>query len=195
VTSTLMRALKDGTAHAHRLVESELELLDPHLDRARVARVVEQLYGFWSGTEPAIDRWAGSNPAAAEMVNWPRRRRTEIFAQDLRTLGRSPAYIAGLASAPPVFAAVGLSQVFGWLYVAEGSTLGGAVIDRHLRRPALADIPMLQSFTPYREGPGPMWQDYSAQVNEWVIIDPRRAEAVTAAAVDTFTKLQAWVCS
>ena len=57
-----------------------------------------------------------------------------VLRDDLRRLGLSAIEVAALPVAAPVFATVpSTDDAFGWLYVSEGSTLGGAVIDRSLR--------------------------------------------------------------
>jgi heme oxygenase len=85
------------------------------------------------------------------------------------------------------------SEVLGWLYVSEGSTLGGAVIDRTLRAlPEGAQL-RLRTFTPYLEGPGPMWRDYLEFLSAWVGDDASRADQVVAAAEHTFDSLERWL--
>lgn len=87
---------------------------------------------------------------------------------------------------------MGTAEVLGWLYVTEGSTLGGAIIARRLP-PLVAPLGVPAFLRPYPEGPGPMWQSYLAHLDEWVGADASRAERVVAAAVSTFDALEAWV--
>jgi heme oxygenase len=93
-----------------------------------------------------------------------------------------------LPEAPPVFRAVDTADVLGWLYVSQGSTLGGAVLDRTLGKRFSA-----RTFTPYVEGPGPMWRDYRALLAEWVGADEARCHRVVTAAVATFAALEQWI--
>ena len=185
--------LKDRTAGTHQLVEDQLALLDPDLSAARLINVLEQFYGFWAGTEPAIDIWSQHNSAGATTVEWPRRRRLSVLSQDLISLGLPCSQQSSLPIAGPVFTTVGHAEVLGWLYVAEGSTLGGAIIDRHLRGLSALDLPVLRSFTPYAEGPGPMWRSYCTAAETWCQGRPDRSAAVAAASVATFAALHEWL--
>lgn len=191
--TTILRLLKDRTAGTHKLVEDQLALLSPDLSAARVSVVIQQLYGFWTGTEPALDQWSQHNCSDATALAWPRRRRLSVLAQDLVSLGLPVSQQSYLPSAGPVFTTVGQAEVLGWLYVAEGSTLGGAIIDRHLRKLSALELPVLQSFTPYAEGPGPMWRSYCAAVETWCHGRPDRSASVAAASVATFTALHQWL--
>ena len=155
--------------------------------------MIRQLYGFWAGTEPAIDDWSHNNSVDATTIEWPRRRRSSVLSQDLVSLGLPQSQQSSLPVANPVFTTVGQAEVLGWLYVAEGSTLGGAIIDRHLGNVSALELPVLRSFTPYPEGPGPMWRSYCAAAETWCHDRPDRSAAVAAASVSTFTALHEWL--
>ena len=166
-------------------MEARLDLTDPALDLWRLRDVVTRLHGFWAGTEPALDTWAGEHPGLAEALQWSRRRRTARLARDIAVLGGSIG-----PPAPAVHDRPDTAAALGWLYVVEGSTLGGAVITRALARlrPGLR----LECFAPYDEGPGPMWRDFQAKLEQWQAGDDLRAERVASAGVATFAALADW---
>jgi heme oxygenase (biliverdin-IX-beta and delta-forming) len=113
-----LRRLRTGTAGEHEEVERTLGLLDPELDRYRLADVLGRMHGFWVAAEAGLDDWAARHPADADEIAWPRRRRAALFAADLQALGGAT---TGAADLPPV---AGTDQALGRLYVLEGSTLG-----------------------------------------------------------------------
>jgi heme oxygenase len=166
-------------------MEGRLDLTDPALDLTRLRDVVVRLHGFWAGTEPAVDAWAARHAEDATALRWSRRRRTDRLARDVELLGGTLG-----PPAPAVVDVADTATVLGWLYVAEGSTLGGAVITRMLRR--LDAGLRLESFAPYDEGPGPMWKDFQSRLQQWTADDDLRAERVVAAGVATFAALDAW---
>jgi heme oxygenase len=186
----LMRQLKNETAFLHAQVESALGLLDPALTAQELVEAVAGLYGFWAGTEPLVARWLAQNPARSRAVHGDRRQRRQLLAHDLRSLGMPP---TAVAVAPSVFTVVGAAEVFGWLYVVEGSTLGGAIIHRQLRRLPRFETVSLRGLSPYPEGPGPMWQSFVDGLQQWAGCDPDRSDAVVAAAVATFDGLRQWL--
>jgi heme oxygenase len=192
--STAARLLKERTADLHNRVETGLDLVDPGLDLVRLNAVLEHFHGFWSATEPVIDRWATANLAMAKALQWPRRRRTDLLRHDLAALaGHVGVATTEVLDTAPVFVECDDAAVLGWLYVSEGSTLGGAVIDRMLRPLIGRSGLRLRSFTPYDEGPGPMWRQYLAALEAWTGDDPDRTERVVDAGVQTFAALESWL--
>jgi heme oxygenase len=131
----VLRMLRTGTASRHDDVERTLDLMDPGLRRSRLVSVLDRLHGFWAAAEAGLDGWAGRQPGDACAVDWPCRRRTALFADELRALG-APAS----AQRPDLAPVIGTDEALGRMYVLEGSTLGGRLIDRHLAGlPQLAD--------------------------------------------------------
>jgi heme oxygenase (biliverdin-IX-beta and delta-forming) len=193
VRSGVAHQLKQHTASTHARVEDALGLLDPDLSAVQLRAVLGRFAGFWQGNERLIDEWAQREPGPAEALNWPRRRRLELLRSDLLRLGMTVRELTALPEAPAVFTGVDTADVLGWLYVSEGSTLGGAVIDRTLRTLPEIDALRVRTFTPYLEGPGPMWRSYLHVLEEWVGVDADRCARVITAAVGTFDALERWL--
>lgn len=180
--------LRTGTAAEHADLERSLDLLDPHLDRTRLSEVLTRMHGFWRSAEAGLDAWATRFPVDARDVAWTRRRRAALFASDLATLGAP-----GTEVGPELPAPAGTDEAMGRLYVLEGSTLGGAFIDRHLATvPQLAGL-RLRAFSPYGAETGAMWHGFRHAARERVAAGGD-ADTMVAAARQTFTALAAW-CS
>jgi heme oxygenase len=184
--SDVLHLLRTGTAAEHESVERTLDLLDPGLDRPRLAGVLTRMHGFWRAAESGLDEWAGRFPADAEAITWGARRRAALFAADLGALGAAPADDGPqLAPVPDTDAALGR------LYVLEGSTLGGTFIDRHLTGlPALSGV-RLRAFSPYGGETGAMWHAFRRAARDRVARGGS-ADAMLAAATGTFRSLAAW---
>ena len=180
-------ALKASTAAAHSRVEVALGLLDPALTPSRLAGALAVLYGFWAPNEPALDAWASASPGLSARLDWPRRRRAGVLHDDLVALGAQPAEVA---RATVVVHGTGDAEALAWLYVAEGSTLGGAVIHRALA--ASGSVAAPASFVPYAEGPGRMWRSYLDTLDTWAGADAARPQRVVTAAVRIFGALADW---
>jgi heme oxygenase len=189
----VVHSLRQRTSAVHARVESQLELLDPDLSVDRLASVIRRFYGFWAVGEYAIDSWSATHPEAAIRMEWPRRRRSHLFATDLELLGSRREAVEIVPRSSPVFTEIDSAQVYGWLYVTEGSTLGGAIIDRHLQSlPNLAGL-QLRSFTPYAEGAGPMWFRYRSALERFAGGNVELADHVAEAAVATFESFESWI--
>lgn len=182
----VLQLLRGGTAAEHAEVETRLALMDDGLDRARLIAVLDRLHGFWASAEAGLDAWAERHPVDARAVDWSRRRRAAVFADDLRALD------ADEGGARPWLPQVdGTDQALGRMYVLEGSTLGGAVIDRHLAGlPQLAGV-RVRAFSPYGPDTGAMWHAFRRTARERVATGGD-AEAVVAAAQQTFGAFATW---
>ena len=178
--------LRTGTAAEHADLERSLDLLDPDLDHSRLAGVLARMHGFWVAAEAGLDVWAARFPDDARAVSWERRRRADLFAADLAALG-APAADSG----PDLPAPGGTDEALGRLYVLEGSTLGGAFIDRHLAAlPAFSGL-RLRAFSPYGARTGAMWHAFRSVTRARVAAGGDPATMV-AAARQTFGALARW---
>jgi heme oxygenase len=178
--------LRSGTAAEHADLERSLDLLDPALDRSRLTGVLERMHGFWQAAEAGLDSWAARFPADAGRVCWERRRRADLFAADLATLGARSA-----DDVPELPAPAGTDEALGRLYVLEGSTLGGAFIDLHLATvPGLAGL-RLRAFSPYGAETGAMWHGFRRAARERMAAGGDARTMVTAAG-QTFGALALW---
>lgn len=182
----VLRLLRTGTAAEHEDVERTLDLLDPSLTRHRLAQVLDAMHGFWRAAEAGLDDWAARCPTDAERVDWARRRRTSLFASDLRELG-----VPASGAAPLLPAVGGTDEALGRMYVLEGSTLGGVFIDRHLAAlPELAGV-TVRSFSPYGSETGAMWAAFRRTTRARVSAGGDAA-TMLASARTTFAGLAGW---
>jgi heme oxygenase len=183
----VLTALRAATSADHDRVETTLGLLDPELSPERLVEVLHLLHGFWRAAESGLDGWAAREPAAATGLDWDRRRRAALLAGDLAGLGADPERSA----VPDLPAVPGTEEALGRLYVLEGSTLGGAFIDRHLAGlPSLSGA-RLRAFSPYGRETGAMWQAFRRAARDRVA-DGGDADRVVAAGRTTFGALAAW---
>jgi heme oxygenase len=183
----VLRALRTATAEHHDRVETSLDLLDPQLTRDRLTDVLARLHGFWSAAEAELDRWARRDPATAAALDWPRRRRTALFATDLVALGADPAGSPRARSGP----VRNTDEALGRLYVLEGSTLGGTFIDRHLAGLPFLGRVRIRAFSPYGSETGAMWHIFRETVRRHVT-GGGDAGRVVAAGRETFAALADW---
>lgn len=179
--------LREATADAHQTLEQTLGLLDHPPTVTRFVALLMRLHGFHRIWEPAIRR---ALPADAGFL--AQRRRLPLIEVDLRELDIDDLDIEAL---PVLHAAVGLCRTpeaaLGSLYVVEGSTLGGRVIERRLRDTA-AWYPAagLLSFHPYGDETGLRWQETLDRLEQ---VPEAAHAAVVEGALDTFALLMQWL--
>ncbi len=180
----LLARLRTATRPAHDKLEGTLDLLDERLGLEAYRRVLERFYGFWRGWEPQV---AVLFQDAAFLGP---RRRMHLLQADLATVGLSAHAVRMLPTCPlPVLR--NAVEALGSLYVMEGSTLGGRVIERNVERCLGLDGRRgCTYFAGYGTGTGGMWRSFLARLDQVPVTD---AEQVADGAVATFERLAWWL--
>ena len=177
---TLIEVLRAGTAREHALIEDSLSILRDDFSRGDYEKLLMGFYRFHASFEPVLH---GTLHPWAARLQLPKRRKIHLLQADLHALGVHDLRACESAPAYPSAPAA-----IGALYVIEGSTLGGAVISRHLKKklPELSNA--LGYFSSYGEETGKMWRDFLG-VAAQLVTEESFAEAVSSA-VDTFRRLR-----
>jgi heme oxygenase len=172
------------TRPAHHALEGTLGLLDDGLDLHDYTRVLTRLYGFWRGWEPQVQALL-----ADEAFSGPRRR-LHLLAADLAALGIAGDALAAIPHCPLTLLRDAM-EAFGSLYVMEGSTLGGRVIQKNVER-RLGDEGRASCayFNGYGKQTGPMWHAFLARLEA---SPPADAEPMGRGAAATFEQLGWWL--
>jgi heme oxygenase (biliverdin-IX-beta and delta-forming) len=158
IRNPLLSELRRATGPQHDQIESLLRLTEP-MSASRYAEVVRGFREFLADWEPRIHQ-----ALPDRLRDWYEpRRRAAFAADDLAHLGPLPAS----STAAPARAAVqalplgSLPEVFGSLYVIEGSALGGQVITPMLQRHlGLAPGQGASYFHGFGERTGAMWREF-----------------------------------
>ncbi len=176
--------LRAATRPSHDAIEGALGLLDEGLDLDAYRLVLRRFYGFWRGWEPQV-----AHLLRDEALSGPRRR-VHLLAADLAALGVSGPALDALPSCPLTILRDG-AEALGSLYVMEGSTLGGRVIQRNVER-CLGDQGRASCsyFNGYGGQTGAMWRLFLARLDEAPAAD---AERIGHGAAATFERLGWWL--
>lgn len=147
----MLERLRSATQADHGALEDGLALLRAPLSHARFVQVLRGFHAFHSVWEPRVAGLIDDEPLLAP------RRRLALLQRDLLALGAEPG--------APVDFDLGFlrdeSAAWGSLYVLEGSTLGGQVIAKALRRGA-AWVPAqgLSYFNPHGRETAALWRGF-----------------------------------
>ncbi|WP_374513598.1 biliverdin-producing heme oxygenase [Brevundimonas sp.] len=123
-TSPVLNALRLATADLHRDIEAESRIESRLRETDSRPAMVARFLDFHHCVETAVEPWRD----ALDDGGFALRRRTPEMQADLELLGGEHERREGGSAAPT------LGEALGWLYVAEGSMLGGRVIRRGLAK-------------------------------------------------------------
>jgi len=143
VNSTLSQ-LRSATVVAHRKLEEQIDAVAGFADPTRRQDLIRRFASFQLPAEAAL----APHLQAVPELDWARRRRAALFPPSIRT-----------RSLPPFPSPTNLAEALGMLYVLEGSTLGGHVIIRNLRK-AGSECASLAFLDPYGPETGRRWRDF-----------------------------------
>ena len=169
---SILARLRETTAPAHEKLDAGVELerrLARHEDRIGL---VQAFHAFHSASEALLRRWL---PAGHDL---DARSRIASLEADLRALGAEP--VAPSATTP-----ADTSRALGWLYVVEGSSLGGRVIRRDLESRGV-DVVGLSFLDPYGAQVGARWRETVAFLEGQSARPDVDGQAVLAGALDAF---------
>jgi heme oxygenase len=181
----LIDHLRDATRASHDALERQLNIFEHLADRRRIRYLLDRFYGFHLEWEAAIA--VSECGAFAEA-----RSRLALLEADLEALGRSSSEIAVLArcvSAREL--ATTRAGVIGSLYVMEGSTLGGQLINRAIKATGWAPAHGLRYFNPYGKRTAERWREFVRWADAQLPLSEH--EGAASAARSTFTLLAKWL--
>jgi len=199
MTETLTHKLRTGTSHEHRKIEQTPFMRALASGTLPVAAYVAQLRGYILLHAALDGRAARATDPAIRAVWRDDLIKAPLLEADLAHFGRArPASLAELdataraideldeASALP-------PRLLGWLYVTEGSTLGGAFL-----RPIVARAYGLEGdhgtryYAPYGTAAGQHWAGVKQRLD--AAVQPADHDAVVAEACRAFRAISS-VCS
>lgn len=115
------------------------------------------------------------------------RQRFHLVAADLTDLQCEPP-----TTITPVFVpgeAVDIPTALGWLYVAEGSNMGAALLRKEASKIGLSDDHGARHLAPAPEGPAPHWRAFTAALDA-VTLDAAEERRVGDGAIAAFARVQ-----
>ncbi|HEV7254897.1 MAG TPA: biliverdin-producing heme oxygenase [Mesorhizobium sp.] len=183
--SGLLSRLRAATAQAHAALERDLAFLSDPSDRGRILGALQRFHGFHLVWEPAL----AASPVGRAFAG---HNRLPHLTADLQALGLSARDIAALPLCEAAAKLVATrARALGSLYVMEGSTLGGQVINHALRRTAWAPPGGLSYFNAHGKATAARWKDFLSRLD--VEAAGEDADSVADGAVRTFERLGAWL--
>lgn len=182
----IVARLRSATGEAHQRLEDRLDIFGRVRSAEERRALVELFYGLHEGAERAL------TPLLQDVagLDYAERRRVPLIRADLAALGRnSPTPMAVC----PVDGPASVPEALGFLYVLEGSTLGGKVIRRHMATSG-QDMTGLAFLDPYGPSSGDMWWSLLTVLRREVeAADEQIADEMVAGALSGFHHAECWL--
>ncbi|MDJ1468369.1 biliverdin-producing heme oxygenase [Xanthocytophaga flava] len=183
-----LQNLRTQTADCHKALEENsysVALLSNNVSMEDYKIYLQKLYGVVSGFEknvfPLLER---SLPTISE------RRKAHLLLQDISAENTTDT-IAVLPDKDFTTFYTTEAAAWGGMYVLEGSTLGGQVIQKHLVK-SLPDFEGSSYFSAYGLQIGSQWKDFLQQLSI-AAQTPGWEQEIIDSAIHTFTMIDNWM--
>lgn len=182
-TASLRDRLRIETRAAHDALDETLDLIGQPLTLTQYVRLLARFHGFHRAIEPLLAR-------LIEPSLWAGRSKLAVLQQDLGRCGMSAAAMRRLPAPDDLPAITDGATALGALYVSEGSTLGGRIIDRQLQKNPLIPAEARSYFGVYGDQTGARWQ---AVCEVLETSSPDHHQRTIQSAQLIFASLQSWL--
>jgi heme oxygenase len=187
---TLLERLKEETRACHRSIERVVPLMRPDLSITAYRAYLHRLLGYYRPVEARLGAWAGWSALG---IDFEARRKVPLLERDLARLPERESAEPEPSGAPVLPELTSPARKLGCLYVLEGSTLGGQVLVRHVRRElGLQEANGCAFLAGYGTSTGRMWRSFTAALDAYARREGHDARVVDAAR-ETFVTLEAWL--
>lgn len=178
-----LEALRDATSAKHKALDEIVPLMNTTLTERQLACYLNDIAQFHQGFEKHINRILPDT-----LEQWHFQARWPLIRSDLAVLGINTP--SGTSEVVLDWASVDFlsdAVLAGWLYVIEGSALGGAVIHKHLCQVLGAEkTDQLHFFRPYGSNPVSHWRAFQALLLTVANAHPSAGTQIIAAANQAF---------
>ena len=178
--------LKAITHQTHDALDSSIMKAASFADLAGYTAFLQVQYLFHRDIDALYD----NAELQALLPGLAQRRRLSLIKADLADLGQ------GLPQAEkaPTFleTKVDIPTALGWLYVAEGSNMGAALLRKEVAKIGLSDDYGARHLSPAAEGPAAHWRSFTAALDAVELTEAEELR-VAAGANGAFARVQAIV--
>jgi heme oxygenase len=187
-----LQNLRSRTAACHQVLEQNpfsIALLSNTVSNDDYTAYLKKLYGFVNGFEKNVFSELLSFLPDIEL-----RKKAQLITSDLLSQNIVTRDIAVLPDC--FFKNLYSTKAAAWggMYVLEGSTLGGQIIERHLKKNRKSAFKGSSYFTAYGAETGSFWKTFLHHLSK-AAQDPGEAEQIIDSAIKTFSAINTWITS
>lgn len=177
-TLLLSAYLKEGTTVAHEKLDRRIMALDPFSDRKRYAAFLRMQLRL----HRVVSRVAALSDLSGLLPSLTAQQREAAVLADCVDMGvEQTAINEDLAVADALVIAEGASGL-GWVYTAEGSTLGAAFLLKHAKEGLqLSETFGARHLAAHADGRGLHWRTFKAELDAVELTEAQREQALAGA--------------
>ncbi|MCB9262851.1 MAG: biliverdin-producing heme oxygenase [Flavobacteriales bacterium] len=175
--------IKEVTTEAHKNAEKHsygMEIMSRTLTKNQYAQLLIANYTYIAAWEKQWENIGFEIPSGLKLEQ---RRKYSLLVQDLENLGLNVSDIELKNINKPA----NYAEFIGRMYVVEGSTLGGAVIEKQLKLNANLEGCSFHFYGGYGQNLIPFWKEFIGYLNE---ISDDGKDAAIAEAKQTFAHME-----
>lgn len=181
--SNPLDALKHQTWELHKALEKRLAFPDSYTSKTAYSRVLILFYVFQRQLDAYTQEYQSQ---VATQLALPQRNRLPLIEQDMRQLGIPTVSVENFSR----LQLRSLDEFYGCLYVDQGSTLGGHIIQAAmLKMHGEAVLQWTHYLNPYGSQMLPMWQSFRSALLEEIASGDVMIDGVISGAGRTFEYL------
>lgn len=185
-TPTRSQQLKAASHATHELLDQTIMKSEPFASRENFQKFLRVQLRFHHDIAALY-----KNPALAALIpDLAARQRLELVKQDLADLSGTPEVLG----APALGAEIDLPTALGWLYVSEGSNMGGAVLFKLAAKLGLNESFGARHLAAHPDGVLKHWREFSAALDA-VPMSAQDEQRLVAAACAAFTRVHGHVAA
>jgi heme oxygenase len=168
-----VKRLRAATHATHETLDKRIMRADPFGSRERYGDFLKVQHDF----HLAVDPFYTNGELHALIPDLPSRRRLEQVRQDITDLGGTPPTLNERNSA-----VVAPAEALGWLYVAEGSNLGAAILLKEARdHLELSENFGARHLAGHSDGRGLHWRNFTTALDAAPLTTEQEKRAVEGA--------------
>lgn len=188
---SFLKKLKSETQEAHNKIEQSpltRAIVEKSIRREEYAELLKRFLRFYA---PCEKRIRDSSLWQAPALSLESRQKSPLLEEDLEFLGYAPGASQNLQDYGALPQLQEKEAILGYLYVVEGSTLGGQIMGRSIAdHLGLAKGKGASFFNSYgKENLAKMWRSFQYFLEDYVRAFPETQAPIIESAQQTFEKL------
>ena len=183
--SSCSELLKKETKAIHKILESKLDFPDSYRELSSYSKILSIFFVFQRELESNLTAFEHLLPLGFDIQN---RKHLHLIIKDIESLETTESTLNKIKYEPLNF--LSLSEMVGGLYVSEGSSLGGRIIQKMMiQMHGIEIVKSVNYLNPYGDSTDSMWLQFKNIMDHEVELERFNPEQVLIGAKKSFNLL------